>query len=429
MSQLYKVNYLISANNKTIGANITDNNILKSFNIRKEDFVQYEDKFENAIVTSNGILRSRKGHLKSIDISELNKASLNVRTHKKVSTYTIMYKNTPVLTIDVDNNGVNIHNKEYIPFGLRNKQILTISLVKDWIKVRVDNINRTYMNLVYIAREVGRDTTRVIKDSCGISFTDQYWIKTNDINVTWNKLKSLKDTNQNINNIALEGKLDLALNTKSGYTTLFSTKGYFPKAVYNGWMYKRKEDAILEYPAYLIGKQLGISVSEVKIHGDYIKIKLFTNDKVSLVHASELKEYYNSDDELYNLIYADGRTDIAGQMQRMFIYNFIIGNPDLHEDNYGLLYDSDTMHFISLSPCYDHNIAFQEGFSGLSRGRLSGSSILTLDEYTKLFIKSHQDIVEKLKHLDLSEVSKYLNERQLKELKSRIDIILQWVEY
>lgn len=42
----------------------------------------------------------------------------------------------------------------------------------------------------------------------------------------------------------------------------------------------------------------------------------------------------------------------------MDIFNYIIANSDLHDDNYGLLYDSEKFEFKSVSPCYDHNVAF-----------------------------------------------------------------------
>ena len=41
----------------------------------------------------------------------------------------------------------------------------------------------------------------------------------------------------------------------------------------------------------------------------------------------------------------------------MDIFNYIIANSDLHDDNYGLLYDSEKFEFKSVSPCYDHNVA------------------------------------------------------------------------
>ena len=49
------------------------------------------------------------------------------------------------------------------------------------------------MNMVYIARKVGRDRDKVIKDSSGISFTDNFWIRTHDSIADWDELKKLRD--------------------------------------------------------------------------------------------------------------------------------------------------------------------------------------------------------------------------------------------
>lgn len=149
---------------------------------------------------------------------------------------------------------------------------------------------------------------------------------------------------------------------------------------------------------------------------------MFTSNNISLVHASELKLYFDIDDIIYGSILQLGRTDIIADMQRMFIYNYIIGNPDLHDENYGILYDPETFNFIGLSPCYDHNVAFQEG---LSRATNGGTSSLPLDDWSKKFISNHLDILAKLKYIDLSEIRKYLTDIQYKELKERIKSIIK----
>ncbi len=112
----------------------------------------------------------------------------------------------------------------------------------------------------------------------------------------------------------------------------------------------------------------------------------------------------------------------------MFIFNYIIANPDLHDDNYGLLYDSKTFELKSVSPCYDHNVAFQEGFLGLTRTTMGNSASLPLDDLCERFIKEHTDIAEKLKTIDLSEVKTYLSERQYNELMERIEKAIMWAE-
>ncbi len=339
----------------------------------------------------------------------------------KVKKYTIMHEDMPVLEFNRETDEVNVYNADLLPFGLRGKDSVSAVSVFEWLTNRVDNLSRTYMNMVYIARKVGRDRDKIIKDSSGVSFTDNYWIKTRDSIADWNELKKLRDDNIALNNVALTGEIADGENLLSGFTSLFTTKGYFPKAVYGGYIYKLKKDSILEYPAYLIGKQLCIDVAECELEGEYVKIKIFTDYKTSLVHASELKTYFDTDDEIYNVFVKDEKyKNIVAGLQRMYIFNYIIANPDLHDDNYGLLYDSKTFEFNAVSPCYDHNVAFQEGFMGLSRTTMGNSASIPLDDLCERFIKQHKDIADKLKTIDLSEVKKYLTDRQFDELKDRI---------
>lgn len=356
-------------------------------------------------------------------------STINGSVKEKVKRYTIMHEYIPVIEFNRETDEIKIYNKSLLPFGLRGKEKLSAVNVFEWLSDRVNNLNRTYMNVVYIARKVGRDRDKIIKDSSGISFTDNFWIKTRDSIAEWNELKKLRDDNIALNNVALTGEIKESDELLIGFTSLFTTKGYFPKAVFGGYIYKLKKDAVLEYPSYLIGKQLGINVAKVELEGEYVKIKIFTDYNTSLVHASELKTYFDTTDEIYNILAQKSKnTDIIKQLQRMYIFNYIIGNPDLHDENYGLLYNSKTFELKSVSPCYDHNVAFQEGFLGLTRTTMGNSASLPLDELCERFIKYHTDIARKLKTIDLSEVKTYLSERQYNELTERINNAVIWAE-
>ena len=353
----------------------------------------------------------------------------NGQSTEKVKRYTIMFENIPVLEFNIATDEVIVYDKEHLPFGLRGKEKISSAYVLDWLNNRINNLNRTYMNMVYIARKVGRDRDKVIKDSSGISFTDNFWIKTRDSIADWDELKKLRDDNIALNNVALTGEIAENEDILKGFTSLFTTKGYFPKAVFGDYIYKLKKDAVLEYPAYLIGKQIGVNVAECDLEGEYVKIKIFTDYSTSLVHASELKTYFDTSDEIYNILIKDVKyQEIIEQLQRMYIFNYIIANPDLHDDNYGLLYDSKTFEFKAVSPCYDHNVAFQEGFLGLSRTTMGNSASIPLDDLCERFISNHKDIAEKLESIDLEDVKAYLSERQFDELKERIANVISWTK-
>ncbi|MCL2874147.1 MAG: hypothetical protein FWE29_04365 [Defluviitaleaceae bacterium] len=243
--------------------------------------------------------------------------------NKKISKYTIMYEDKEVLTFNRKTEEIEVHEAKYLPFWLRGSEAVKPTAVLEWLIYRIDSSHRTYMNMVYVARKVGRDRDKIFADSSGISFTDNFWIKTSDVNWAWEDIVRLRDENKELSAVALTGKIDTSKDLLSGFTTLFTTKGYFPKAIIGGYLYKLKEDALLEYPAFLIGKHIGVNVAECKLEKDYVKIRLFTSETVSLVHSSELKQYFDIKDEIYNAVLKFDRNDIKEQLQRMYIFNYI----------------------------------------------------------------------------------------------------------
>ena len=349
---------------------------------------------------------------------------MNAREIRKTSKYTIMYKETPVLLFDRKADEVTVYEPKYLPFALRGLEIIRPVDAFEWIANRIDSTQRTYMNMVYIARKVGRDRDKMIEDSSGISFTDNFWIKTSDNNHTWDGLYSLRDKSRELSLYALTGKTDNPTALLKGHTSLFTTKGFFTKAIIGENLVKLREDTVLEYPAYLFGEQIGVSVAKCELDGDFVNIRLFTSNDISLVHAAELKRYFDTDEEIYNEFIRLGRKDIAGQIERMYIFNYLIGNPDMHDENTGVLYDAQTFEFISLAPCFDHNIAFHEEFMGVSHATKGRSSLLPLDDWSKKFIRNHPDILEKLKTVDYTEIKKYIPKERFAEFVARIKELL-----
>ena len=119
----------------------------------------------------------------------------NGQSTEKVKRYTIMHEDVPVLEFNRETDEVIVFCKERLPFGLRGKDKISAVAVFEWLTNRINNLSRTYMNMVYIARKVGRDRDKVIKDSSGISFTDNFWIKTRDSIADWDEFKKLRDDN------------------------------------------------------------------------------------------------------------------------------------------------------------------------------------------------------------------------------------------
>lgn len=417
----YSIVDILTYKNSNVAVRLKDlTDLIKVIPI--DNIWEYRHNIDNCIITKTGVIRAKHGSIKRRELTDNEYSSLKgIKPGKKVSNYTIMYANNEVIHYNRRNDTIKIINTKYLPYELRGLDSITEKDIYKWIKDRIDNINRTYMNVVYIARNVGRDSAKVIYDSAGISIIDNFWIKTSDSDLTWSKILALRDSNIALNNVALHGNLNVDGNLQDGKTSLFTLKGHFAKAILNGYMYKNISDSIYEYVAYLIGKQLGIDIQECSIDGEYVKIKLFTNNDVSLVHASQLNRYFGNDDLLYNNLTRTDRKDLVKQMQRLYIFNYIIGNPDLHEENYGLLYDANTFKIIKVAPCFDHNCAFQENFVGITND-------VDLEDISMKFISGHKDIAESASKLDYSEISRYLRPLQINQIKQRIAKLLEVIK-
>jgi hypothetical protein len=270
------------------------------------------------------------------------------------------------------------------------------------------------MNKVYIARKIGRDFENILRDSCALSITDQFWVKRSDINTTWAKLREMRDQNDALDDVALTGNT-VNLDWKAvmqGTTALFATKGMFPKAIRRNSMLKLGGTQEREWVASVIGKALGLPVQDaviinpslsnsrnndgtmmprmiseltaltigeikqktikditVKPNADdtLVEITLFTSETVSLVHASELLA-----DSGFGEAHRDGQhhryfydrlpsESLKREFERVLILNWLVSNHDMHGENFGCLYCPITFEITRVAPSYDHNSADFDG--------------------------------------------------------------------
>lgn len=424
------IKHLLKYKGKTVGVelkNISNNEIIIIPNKR---FVELKGKLKNAEVLNNGVIRGINTHLEvknitneeMIELTRLFGIKQQLRSNE-IKKYIIMWEDTEVLYFNKENGKIKIINADFLPYSLRNIKKLNGYKVLEWLKDRVTNIHRTYMNLIYIARQVGRDVDKVIADSAGLAITDHFWIKTTDTKVLkWDDLLKLKDKNEELNRIAVNGILKGGKELRKDYTTLFTLKGYYPKYSYDGNLYKRKEDAIREYPAYLLAKQLNLPIAECKIQGKLVKIELFVDNNVSLVHASELATYYECNVSSLNSIFAQlGRTDLMNQIDWLFIFNYLIGNVDLHSENFGFLFDNKTFKILSIAPFYDHNMSFRVNFDG----ELDDIGV-NIEEWSKYTIAQYPQLCNALHKLNLNVVKPYIKKDEYAALIKRYNKLREW---
>ena len=65
----------------------------------------------------------------------------------KVVHITIMYRDSPVISIDRRSASFKILDKRYLPFELRNKDLNYDNIIR-WLEHRVRHLNRDYMKKI-----------------------------------------------------------------------------------------------------------------------------------------------------------------------------------------------------------------------------------------------------------------------------------------
>jgi hypothetical protein len=168
--------------------------------------------------------------------------------------------------------------------------------------------------------------------------------------------------------------------------------------------------------------------------------KLFTSSEKSLVHAKELLTYLgytrpdesiSNDDEVHEIVYnyfkSIRRTDITRDLERLYLLTYIIGNEDLHEENFGFLYsntrfENGTFKILEVSPAYDFNNAFSIS--------TTYSPYKWIAENANYFLSNNKDIEERLsssKFKKLVENLKHLNDKEKKAILIRVSKLLKEV--
>jgi len=278
-----------------------------------------------------------------------------------------MHKNDVVLVVNEEGK-VTVINEAKIPFDFRHYKEVSYEYWLNWMKRRFSTLTRTYMSQLYKQRRVGRSNEAIINDSGGISPVDLFWIQTEKTSHTWDSLQVLRDESLATARVSLTGELDKSYNIfrekPKDHISIFTTKGAFPKAILRGHLLKKGDNAEYEISAYKLGYRLGVNVAKAEMSDEgIVACELFTNDKKSLAHMIEFIYPFNenSSDTVHEDAYKklSHSKSFKQQLEVLYMFNYIVTNTDMHEENFGVLYDTETFEVTEVAPAFDFNSAFE----------------------------------------------------------------------
>jgi len=255
--------------------------------------------------------------------------------------------------------------------------------IQTWLESRAIDGHRTNSRLLKRAlRLEHKDDLTTVLSVNAATITDNYWVKSIDDDTT--QYDDIRFKDNLFGDLALTGNVN-AFDRPPSKTPELTNTGSFEKCwkLENGnwWMYKngRQEELFSELLAYRIGMALCLPMAQYEATGEFIKSRDFTdNARVNFEPAMSIIGDMQDYVKIYHAL-LKVREDIAEQYVRMCYFDGLIYNMDRHENNFGILRNSDTGEMISLAPIFDHNITL------VSRGYPSRApSDILINDFTTL---------------------------------------------
>ena len=219
------------------------------------------------------------------------------------------------------------------------------------------------------------DLEAFIEATHAVSLNDTFWIKADECDLCWGQVSPYRNEfDMKIAHAAFNGLGD------PGHISIspeFCTDGSYPKC----WV-RKGEDIFLykagksrnvmaplsEYLACQVAKILCLDFVGYeldKYRGKHItKCWLFTSEQYGLAKATDVFQERRTIPDLLRYFEKLGSGDA---FRRMCVLDAVILNTDRHYGNFGIVFNTETMKPMSMSPVYDHNRSL---FSELNQEQL-----------------------------------------------------------
>ncbi len=303
-----------------------------------------------------------------------------------------------------------------------------------WLATRAIDSHRAHSRILKKAlRMKERDDVATVLRANGVTITDNYWVRGIGSALTYEQVRFDADYFKKMSSKAI-AKLSLLGSSrsfnyvaeKSGAPAAELTNvGSFEKCWKNidgkWWLFKaaNHNEAFSEvFISKLCGLlQIPCAVYEPAGKG-LVKTLDFTDGKTNfepaLAFMGENEDYEDVLTELKELC-----PSAIPDYIRIIFLDALVFNPDRHTANFGLLRDKKTGQYLSLSPCFDHNMALIS--NGYPEGKVRKDMLITL--FCDV-IKDHPEYKACLPEVTKEKIEKAL---QLTGMKVRTDTITRYI--
>ena len=378
-------------------------------------------------------------------------------------TYLLMHVDTKVVELYFDEAGYlkgvgKILNKEHLPLGcLTKNNKVDVSSLYEWWNDRAIPLTRS--GIKNILEKINVSSTKQLLFKClGLSLSDCYWIK------PINELISFDDVNffenyfsEDIGEVLLNGKVkneDINLSSPDN-TSVGNLKKRWKiscgkRVLIKGGSLPFRQEPFNEVICYKIAKILNIPCVPYSINFiedyPYSECPDFVDIYQDLIPAYQLSKVLtknNSDSKYTHLIKCAkklGINDFEDYLNKLIVFDFIIGNEDRHLFNFGILKDAKSLAVLGCAPLFDNgaSLGFNkiavdiEPFKGIETKPFKEDileAINLVTSFSWIDLEALNNIKENIESMLTEFECKYLNIERIKAIsdavKQRIDYLIQ----
>ena len=308
--------------------------------------------------------------------------------------FLIMFENTPVMSINLDEYTYDTLCEELLPFTIKGKlrKVLTYEEIKSkydviqrdiadsnnyytilsWLGSRALPLSRKNAKWIYNTlrvEQLNSDTEKSkITIMCrAVSVLDNYWLKLEGDSTTWEEIDVRHNPlNEELAQLALHGKSPHSQGSLC--SPELTTNGAYAKAWRrhddgNLWLYKLGANGNTESRIEVMCSNILDKMNVRHCHyeagedeGEYVCMcPSMTDDNISILPGMDFYTYCNANGLNFEkeLLKID-----ADSVYKMWIVDYLLCNRDRHGQNWGLYYKPKTMEIVGCHPLFDHNNAF-----------------------------------------------------------------------
>lgn len=290
---------------------------------------------------------------------------------------TLMHKHMPVVELELDDaTGFiqkvgTVYASEHLPVGIPiRKGITDRGAFNEWWTDRSIPASRSGAREAMETLEI--TNTQILVVRClGLSLSDQYWIRPEGSNLTWDSINFFEnDFSEDIGDVLFGTKkktdsLDFSSpdNTSDGNLKKRWKIINGKRCLVKGGSNPFRQQPFNEVIASEIMDRLGISHVPYTVMwskgAPYSVCEDFITENTELIPAWRILKTRKKDNStsLYrhfiNCCEALGIKDVEAYLDRMIVLDYIIANEDRHLNNFGVIRNAETLDWIGFAPIYD----------------------------------------------------------------------------